>query len=156
MKMTAAAYIALLLMLPSNTTSAAKPPSPGIARLHRLDLLPRFKDSVFVGSVSSYDRTGDHLPSEAMLNEVRRGGRENATSSWFALLRCSGGRTGPTKWPVASATARALASPSPPDDQNSRQEEIFGRPQLPVCRLSAAFSVLFGAEIEHENGISNG
>ncbi len=33
-------------------------PAPGMARLHRLDLLPRFKDSVFVGSVSSYDRTG--------------------------------------------------------------------------------------------------
>jgi hypothetical protein len=33
-------------------------PLPGIAELGRLDLLPRFKSSVFVGSVSSYDRTG--------------------------------------------------------------------------------------------------
>ncbi len=32
--------------------------SPGASELHRLDLLPRFKASVFVGSVSSYDRTG--------------------------------------------------------------------------------------------------
>jgi len=28
------------------------------AELHRLDLLPRFRDSIYVGSVSSYDRTG--------------------------------------------------------------------------------------------------
>ncbi len=33
-------------------------PVPGIAQLGRLDLLPRLKSSVFVGSVSSYDRTG--------------------------------------------------------------------------------------------------
>ncbi len=32
--------------------------SPGASELHRLDLLPRFRDSVEVGSVSSYDRTG--------------------------------------------------------------------------------------------------
>lgn len=38
--------------------AAAQKPAPGLAELHRLDLLPTFKDSVFVGSVSSYDRTG--------------------------------------------------------------------------------------------------
>jgi hypothetical protein len=32
--------------------------TPGIEELYRLDLLPRLKSSVFVGSVSSYDRTG--------------------------------------------------------------------------------------------------
>jgi D-arabinan exo alpha-(1,3)/(1,5)-arabinofuranosidase (non-reducing end) len=32
--------------------------SPGVAQLYRLDRLPRFRDSVFAGSVSSYDRTG--------------------------------------------------------------------------------------------------
>ncbi|HEY7818647.1 MAG TPA: hypothetical protein VIG29_10540, partial [Vicinamibacteria bacterium] len=32
--------------------------SPGASELHRLDLLPRFRDSIEVGSVSSYDRTG--------------------------------------------------------------------------------------------------
>jgi hypothetical protein len=31
---------------------------PGIEQLHRLDLLPQLKDSIEVGSVSSYDRTG--------------------------------------------------------------------------------------------------
>ncbi len=37
---------------------AADPVVPGLTELCRLDLLPRFKPSVFVGSVSSYDRTG--------------------------------------------------------------------------------------------------
>ena len=37
---------------------AAEPWVPGLTELGRLDLLPRFKSSVFVGSVSSYDRTG--------------------------------------------------------------------------------------------------
>src|SRR5262245_52920970 len=32
--------------------------SPGASELHRLDLLPRLRESVYVGSVSSYDRTG--------------------------------------------------------------------------------------------------
>jgi hypothetical protein len=32
--------------------------TPGASELHRLDLLARFKESVYVGSVSSYDRTG--------------------------------------------------------------------------------------------------
>jgi hypothetical protein len=32
--------------------------SPGATELHRLDLLPRFRDSIEVGSISSYDRTG--------------------------------------------------------------------------------------------------
>ncbi|MDT7807579.1 MAG: hypothetical protein QOJ70_1392 [Acidobacteriota bacterium] len=33
-------------------------PAPGIEELHRLDLLPTFRRSVKVGSVSSYDRSG--------------------------------------------------------------------------------------------------
>src|SRR5437868_3606218 len=33
-------------------------PLLGLAEWSRLDLLPRFKQSVFTGSVSSYDRTG--------------------------------------------------------------------------------------------------
>ncbi|HYE16107.1 MAG TPA: glycoside hydrolase family 172 protein [Pyrinomonadaceae bacterium] len=37
---------------------AAAPPSPGVEELHRLDALARFRSSVKVGSVSSYDRTG--------------------------------------------------------------------------------------------------
>jgi len=36
----------------------ARPLVPGIEELARLDLLPRFKESVKVGLVSSYDRTG--------------------------------------------------------------------------------------------------
>jgi hypothetical protein len=32
--------------------------SPGASELHRLDRLPRFRESISVGSVSSYDRTG--------------------------------------------------------------------------------------------------
>lgn len=35
-------------------------PSPGIEELYRLDALPMLKQSVKVGSVSSYDRTGDN------------------------------------------------------------------------------------------------
>ena len=38
--------------------SAADAVVPGISELSRLDRLPLFRDSVFVGSVSSYDRTG--------------------------------------------------------------------------------------------------
>lgn len=37
---------------------APNPPQPGIAELHRLDLLPRFKEGVKVASFSSHDRTG--------------------------------------------------------------------------------------------------
>ncbi|HVG28748.1 MAG TPA: DUF2961 domain-containing protein [Pyrinomonadaceae bacterium] len=33
-------------------------PAPGVEELYRLDALPLFKESVSVGSVSSYDRTG--------------------------------------------------------------------------------------------------
>ncbi|MHB0960608.1 MAG: glycoside hydrolase family 172 protein [Pirellulaceae bacterium] len=43
------------LLVPVN---AADPLVPGMSQLVRLDLLPRLKPSVFVGSVSSYDRTG--------------------------------------------------------------------------------------------------
>ncbi len=32
--------------------------APGLAQLFRLDLLPQLKESVYVGSISSYDRTG--------------------------------------------------------------------------------------------------
>lgn len=38
--------------------SGDEPVAPGIEQLYRLDELPRLKSSVFVGSVSSYDRTG--------------------------------------------------------------------------------------------------
>ena len=52
--------IACLFVLYSALSVLAQPapPAPGIAELHRLDLLPAFKRSVKVGSVSSYDRTG--------------------------------------------------------------------------------------------------
>ncbi len=39
-------------------TRADDAAAPGIAQLGRLDLLPRLKSSIYVGSVSSYDRTG--------------------------------------------------------------------------------------------------
>lgn len=39
-------------------TAPPEPPPVGLAQLHRLDLLPAFRTSVQVGSVSSYDRTG--------------------------------------------------------------------------------------------------
>ncbi len=41
---------------PSPSASGQAP--PGVAELHRLDLLPAFRRSVSVGGVSSYDRTG--------------------------------------------------------------------------------------------------
>lgn len=50
--------IALLLSLISLTCPAAESPVPGIQELYRLDLLPTFKNSVKVASISSYDRTG--------------------------------------------------------------------------------------------------
>ncbi len=46
---------AIVPLLPA---AAADLVVPGLTELCRLDLLPRFKPSVFVGSVSSYDRTG--------------------------------------------------------------------------------------------------
>jgi len=56
---------ACLLLLCAALSAAGRPaPSasgqapPGVAELHRLDLLPAFKRSVRVGGVSSYDRTG--------------------------------------------------------------------------------------------------
>ena len=50
---------ACLLVLVS-ITSGAKPEPPliGMAQLHRLDLLPAFKQSVAIGAVTSYDRSG--------------------------------------------------------------------------------------------------
>ena len=39
-------------------TSGTDRPVVGIEELHRLDLMPRFRQSVRVGMVSSYDRTG--------------------------------------------------------------------------------------------------
>ncbi len=57
-----ASRFALLLiatvLIPIESLPAAEPVAPGMAQLYRLDLLPRLSDSVFVGSVSSYDRTG--------------------------------------------------------------------------------------------------
>ena len=50
------AVVAALMM--SAAASAQQPPVLGIEEIYRLDLLPRFKQSVKVASVSSYDRTG--------------------------------------------------------------------------------------------------
>lgn len=51
---------AWLIVLSTAPFVLAQPrwPAPGVAELHRLDLLPAFKRSVKVGSVSSYDRSG--------------------------------------------------------------------------------------------------
>jgi hypothetical protein len=49
----------LIIAATLNTPAAAQDrPTLGIAELHRLDQLPRFKQSVKVASFSSYDRTG--------------------------------------------------------------------------------------------------
>jgi hypothetical protein len=53
------ALLPLLAVLPNARAQAPEEaPVLGIAQLSRLDLLPRFRQSVKVGSVSSYDRTG--------------------------------------------------------------------------------------------------
>lgn len=48
--------LALLISLGSGVAGTVPP--PGIERLSRLDFLPRFHDSVRIGMVSSYDRSG--------------------------------------------------------------------------------------------------
>jgi hypothetical protein len=48
----------LLVGLTPNRAEAEDRWVLGMEELHRLDLLPRFKPSTYVGSVSSYDRTG--------------------------------------------------------------------------------------------------
>jgi hypothetical protein len=45
-------------LVSSGPLSAADAVVPGISELSRLDRLPQFRDSTYVGSVSSYDRTG--------------------------------------------------------------------------------------------------
>ena len=50
--------VALLLLLPIPVMPEAQAQPYGMPELYRLDLLPRIRSSVFVGSVSSYDRTG--------------------------------------------------------------------------------------------------
>jgi hypothetical protein len=53
--------LALGAALAASAADRATEPAPaavGIEQLHRLDLLPRFRDSVHVASISSYDRTG--------------------------------------------------------------------------------------------------
>jgi hypothetical protein len=49
---------AALILLCAQPASPQVTPAPGIEELFRLDLLPAFKQSVEVGSVSSYDTTG--------------------------------------------------------------------------------------------------
>lgn len=57
-----AAVVAVLMGLPEAGRAAPPPveegPVIGIAEMSRLDLLPRFRTSVRVASISSYDRTG--------------------------------------------------------------------------------------------------
>ena len=54
------AWILVLAATVGRANSAAPDDSPviGLSELSRLDLLPRFKASVKVASISSYDRTG--------------------------------------------------------------------------------------------------
>ncbi len=52
-----ALILGLLFVTPAAAQEAA-PWAVGMEQLHRLDLLPQLQKSVFVGSVSSYDRTG--------------------------------------------------------------------------------------------------
>lgn len=47
-----------MIVMNVSFSSGQTPVIPGIEELYRLDLLPSFKESVKVGSVSSYDRTG--------------------------------------------------------------------------------------------------
>src|SRR4051794_11892739 len=54
----AVALLAFNLSITSITARADDAPALGIPELHRLDLLPRFKSSIKVASISSYDRTG--------------------------------------------------------------------------------------------------
>ena len=55
-------WLLAILLLPGNLTASRLEAEDrwvlGMEELHRLDLLPRLKPSVYVGSVSSYDRTG--------------------------------------------------------------------------------------------------
>ncbi len=64
MRKSAVLFLLTLLLLPLvNVMMASGAPNPsesvwGIEELYRLDLLPRLKQSNYVGSVSSYDRSG--------------------------------------------------------------------------------------------------
>ncbi len=49
---------AIVIPARSQPVNAQVRPLTGVAELHRLDALPAFKQSIKVGSVSSYDRTG--------------------------------------------------------------------------------------------------
>ncbi|MBN2412454.1 DUF2961 domain-containing protein [candidate division KSB1 bacterium] len=51
-------FIILLILFTVTFAQAAETVKPGIEQLYRLDRLAAMKNSVFVGSVSSYDRTG--------------------------------------------------------------------------------------------------
>ena len=54
-------FVTGLIIVAEGKAAAMAPdeaPTPGISELSRLDLLPKFKDSVKVASISSYDRTG--------------------------------------------------------------------------------------------------
>ncbi len=50
--------IVVIVFTSNQPINAQVKPLSGIEQLHRLDLLPTFKPSVKIGSVSSYDRTG--------------------------------------------------------------------------------------------------
>src|SRR5579859_718655 len=52
------AFLALIGFGCITSALAAEEAKPGLEQLFRLDLLPAFKTSLKVGSVSSYDRTG--------------------------------------------------------------------------------------------------
>ena len=59
MRLRASIIATLSLSIVSLTTAIAQDAPPlGIPELYRLDLLPKFKSSVKVASISSYDRTG--------------------------------------------------------------------------------------------------
>jgi hypothetical protein len=56
--MTRAAFSLIGILVPMATAFCLAEVGPGIEDLYRLDRLPAFKDSLRIGSVSSYDRTG--------------------------------------------------------------------------------------------------
>ncbi len=55
---TSVLILSLVALNPALSARADETPTLGIPELYRLDLLPRFKSSVKVASISSYDRTG--------------------------------------------------------------------------------------------------
>src|SRR5262245_5187665 len=58
MKSASSLMVSALTVSAFLSMSVSAQQNPGIDELHRLDLLPRFKNQVTVASVSSYDRTG--------------------------------------------------------------------------------------------------